>query len=247
MLDSTMQNWTPFKRKVLYHRGVIEKIAVYSARFFVLFGGTGRKAERRRLGFGAACPFQKIYQSCSTSLVKMLDELRPESRRNARGMILGVIAVPTASLAAHFPMFSGDMGDDLLQNTQRSLHEFRGPCSHFICVVQRSVHISPTATWSPRARESQISSCLVSDLKFLPFEMGLFTLRLCSRSSSMPTVPSSRECSVIRVEQHRSHYPLKSWPLSFTRTCCFGWGKTLSLLVAFTLQGNRATCVSTFW
>ena len=105
-------------------------------------------------------------------LVKMLDELRPESRRNARGMILGVRVVSTTVLAltgvGGFSMFSGDMGDDLLQNTQRSLHEFRGPCSHLNCVVQRSLQFSPTATWSPRARECRISAGLVSDLKIYP-------------------------------------------------------------------------------
>ena len=76
-----------------------------------------------------------------------------------------------------------------------------------------------------------------------PVEMELFALRLCRRLSSMPTVPYSREWSVIRVEQHRSHYPLKSWPCSMTRTCCFGWGATLSLLLAFTLQRTEQCAI----
>ena len=74
----------------------------------------------------------------------------------------------------------------------------------------------------------------------LPFEMKLFTLWLCNSLSSMLTVPSSGEWSVIWVEQHRPHYLLKSWPWSLTRTCCVGWGGCFhcSLLSPFREQSN---------
>ena len=56
----------------------------------------------------------------------------------------------------------------------------------------------------------------------LSVEMELFTLRLCSKLPSMPAVRSSRELSVIRVDQHRPHHPLKSSPFSLIRSCCCG-------------------------
>ena len=56
----------------------------------------------------------------------------------------------------------------------------------------------------------------------LSVEIELFTLRLCSRLPSMPAVPSLRELSVIQVDQHRPHHPLKSSPFSFIRSCWCG-------------------------
>ena len=49
--------------------------------------------------------------------------------------------------------------------------------------------------------------------------------------------------SMVLVEQHRSHYPLKSLPFSLTRTCCFGWVRTHSLLLAFTLQRKEQRAI----
>ena len=97
---------------------------------------------------------------------------------------------------------------------------------------------------SVRARLSILHFAVESGLgpESFSVEMKLFTLRLCSRLSSMPTVPYSKEWSVIWVEQHRSHYPLKSWPCSLTRTCCFfldGRGRfRCSLLSPFREQSN---------
>ena len=56
----------------------------------------------------------------------------------------------------------------------------------------------------------------------LSVEMESFTLRLCSRLPSMPAVPTSRELSVIQVDRHRPHHPLKSSSFSRIRTCCCG-------------------------
>ena len=76
--------------------------------------------------------------------------------------------------------------------------------------------------------------------KQFPLRGVLFTLRLCICLSSILTVPSSGEWSVIWVEEHRPHYPLKSWPCSLTRTCCFGWGGRFqcSFLSPFREQSN---------
>ena len=74
--------------------------------------------------------------------------------------------------------------------------------------------IAPGTELSPLSRLCEPES--------LSVEMELFTLRLCSRLPSMPAVPSSRELSVIRVDQHRPHHPLKSSPFSLIRSCCCG-------------------------
>ena len=68
-------------------------------------------------------------------------------------------------------MFSGDMGDDLLQNTQRSLHELHALT---LSVWFNVLCIFPLLRRGrPRAIESQISSSLVSDLKIVTLRDGV--------------------------------------------------------------------------
>ena len=54
----------------------------------------------------------------------------------------------------------------------------------------------------PRARKCRISLSLLSD--------GVVYTTALHRLSSLPVVPSSREWSVFRVDQHRPHHPHKN-------------------------------------
>ena len=76
------------------------------------------------------------------------------------------------------------------------------------------------------------------------FEGSLFTLPLCNSLSSMPTVPSSRDCSVFRVDQHRSYYPLQfDFHSSQVRAGVDGRGRSRWSFLSSSM-GPRTTCVS---
>ena len=69
-------------------------------------------------------------------------------------------------------------------------------------------------------------------------KMDMFTLQICSRLSSTPAATLSRKWSVIWVNQHRSHY-------FFIHTFVL-FGETLSPVISFTHQENKAACTMLF-